>query len=132
MKPRKYNNPPPARSEGGVPETARPSLGAPIVLNPADEVEILVAPRLPRLWLRVAFALAPGADPARAAPAATRFVGRLCALDRRLKMSVDQDRSSATGGELVLVFALGRWGDARSSVARRGETGRVRDRGCRI
>jgi hypothetical protein len=76
----------------------------------ADGVNIIVLPRLPRLWLRVAFAIAPGADPARVALAAAQFVARVSALDKRLKMSVDCDRSGATANELVLVFALGRWG----------------------
>jgi hypothetical protein len=109
MKPRKYNNAPPARSEAVVPSSAQGS-ASPSVLNPADEVIILAAPPLPRLWLRVAFAIAPGSDPARAALAAAGFVSQLCALDKRLKMSVDQQRSAATAGELVLVFVLGRWG----------------------
>jgi hypothetical protein len=109
MMPRKYNNPPPARSEGPS-ASVRDSSAQPSVLNPADEVEILVAPRLPRLWLRVAFAVAPGTDPARAALVTAAFVGRTCALDKRLRLSVDPAKSSANGDELVLTFALGRWG----------------------
>jgi hypothetical protein len=109
MTPRKYNNPPPAKSEG-PPPPSRDSSGNPLVLNPADEVMILTAPRLPRLWLRVVLTLAPDADLARTALAAAGFVGRACAIDKRLRMTIDSEKSTADNGELVLVFALGRWG----------------------
>jgi hypothetical protein len=82
----------------------------PTPLNPADEVVILTAPRLPRLWLRVEFTIAPGTDATRAALDAARFVSRTCELDRRLRMALDTEKSGAGGGELVLVFVLGRWG----------------------
>jgi hypothetical protein len=82
----------------------------PTVLNPADEVTILVGTRLSRLWLRVAFAVASDAEPARAALAAARFISRTCAIDKRLRMTVDSGKSTASADELVLVFVLGRWG----------------------
>jgi hypothetical protein len=69
-----------------------------------------VSQRLPRLWLRVAFAIAPNADLARTALATAGFVGRLRALDKRLRLAVDGERSAATAGELVLMFAPRRWG----------------------
>jgi hypothetical protein len=128
MKRKKYRLPPPPRSDAppspaeiievrgeraSAPNPATPL--APVLPSPnasseADGVNIIALSPRPHLWLRAAFELAPGADPARAALDAAKFVGATCALDRRLRMTLDRDRSGAAGNELVLVFALGRWG----------------------
>jgi|GEM_PF-6656833 len=105
MKPRKYNGPPPARSEGTTSSPGQDQSAPPGILNPADEVEILIAPRIPRRWLRVAFKLAPGADAARVALDAAWFVTRMRAADKRLRLTLDGEKSRAAGGELVLIFA---------------------------
>jgi hypothetical protein len=128
MKRKKYRLPPPPRSDalpspaeiievgthrqppaGGLatPLTSRPAAGA---TSEADGVNIIALSPRPRLWLRVELTLSPGTDPGRAALDAARFVSRTCDLDRRLRMTLDAEKSRATGGELVLVFALGRWG----------------------
>lgn len=130
MKPKKYRLPPPARSDAPpapaeiidvrtrqtVPPGSASVLPGPIyphlsaASSVADGVNIIEAQRLPRLWLRVALAVAPGTDPARAALAAADFASRVIAADRRLRLAVDAARSAATGDELVLTFVLGRWG----------------------
>lgn len=100
--------------ENTRPPARTPAAPIPVAYDRAssevDGVNIIAAQPLPRLWLRVAFAIAPDTDPARIALAAAVFVGRVCAIDKRLKLSVDQQRCSATADELVLTFALGRWG----------------------
>ncbi len=110
MNPRKYSNRPPARSAVPVPPPARDSSALPVVLTPADEVEILTAQRLPRLWLHVTLVFPGGPDPARAALGAAWFATRLRAIDKRLRLTVDRRRCAATNGELVLAFAPQRGG----------------------
>jgi hypothetical protein len=109
MTPRKYNNPPPARSEGTKAPAPHDS-SAPGVLNPADEVVVLVGQRIPRRWLHVTFALAPATDPAQAALAVAWFAARVRAIDKRLQLTVARERSAATAGELMLAFAPRGWG----------------------
>ena len=70
-----------------------------------DGVNIIAAQPLPRLRLHVTFAFTPGTDPARAALGAAWFATRLRAIDKRLRLTVDRQRCSATAGELVLAFA---------------------------
>jgi hypothetical protein len=126
---KKYRLPPPPRSDappapaeiievaGQRPLPTGP-LPVPLSVNPthqtasseADGVNIIEVPRLPKRWLRVALALAPGTDPAQAALAAARFVTRMRAADRRLRLTLEQEKCGATAGELVLVFAPLRWG----------------------
>lgn len=105
MKPRKYQNPPPARSEGSSSPPARPLSEHP--LTPADEVEILVAPRIPRRWLHVVLTLSADADPSQAALAAAWFATRMRAIDKRLRLTLDREKSSTTAGagKLLLAFA---------------------------
>jgi hypothetical protein len=103
MKPRKYNNPPPARSEAVTSAPERRSSTAPSILNPVDEVTILTASPMPRRWLRVA--IAPGTEPALAALNAAWFVTRLRVVDKRLRLTIDRQKSCANKDELVLVFA---------------------------
>ena len=80
------------------------------MLTPADEVEILTAPRIPRRWLHVTLVFPGGPDPARAALGAAWFATRLRAIDKRLRLTVDRRRCAATAGELVLAFAPQRGG----------------------
>jgi hypothetical protein len=111
MNPHKYNNRQPAKVERSVAAPTDPNAApAPVTLTPADEVVILLAPRIPRRWLRVAFALAPGAGSARAALAAAWFVTRMRAADKRLRLTINREKSSATESELVLVFTPARGG----------------------
>ena len=98
------NNRPPART--AVPLSVAYDRGS----SEADGVNIIVGQRLPRLWLRVAFAVAPGTDPARAALSAAWFATRVRAIDKRLRLTVDRRRCAATAGELVLAFAPQRGG----------------------
>ena len=58
----------------------------------------------------MALALAPGTDPAQAALAAARFVVRVRAADKRLRLTLDREHSGASTGDLVLVFAPARGG----------------------
>jgi hypothetical protein len=96
----------PVRPDGLPPAASDPNPpAAPVVLTPADEVIILVGSRIPRRWLRVAFALAAGADPAQVALGTAWFVTRVRAADKRLRLTVDQKKCCAAPGEIVLVFA---------------------------
>src|SRR5215212_4544661 len=108
MKPKKYNNPPPARSKGTPSTPAHAASDHP--LTPADEVEILVAPRIPLRWLHVTLALAADTSPAQAALAAALFATRMRIIDKRLRLTVTRARCTATAGELVLAFAPQRGG----------------------
>jgi hypothetical protein len=122
MSRKKYRLPPPPRSDappspaeiievsGQKPPPAGP-LPTPIPVaragasSEADGVNIIELQRVPRVWLRVTFALVAGTDPAQAALAAALFVTRLRAADKRLRLTVDRERSATTTDELVLVFA---------------------------
>lgn len=116
MKPRKYQLPqPPRRTEStsSDPDSAVrgpifPHLSA--ASSPADGVNIIEAYPMPRLWLRVVLVMACGTDAARTALAAANFASQVIAADKRLRLAVDANRSSASGDELVLTFVLGRWG----------------------
>ncbi len=93
------NHRPPART---------PAAPLPVALDRAsaevDGVNIIAMSPAPRRWLHVTLALAPGTDPAQAALAAAWFATRMRAIDKRLRLTIDPDRSAAAG-ELMLAFA---------------------------
>jgi hypothetical protein len=66
---------------------------------------ILVGPPLPRRRLHVTLGFAAGFDAAAAVLSATWFATRMRALDRRMRLTLDRERSTANAGEVVLAFA---------------------------
>jgi hypothetical protein len=92
------NNRPPARTPAGPLPVAFDRATA-----EADGVNIVALQPAPRRWLRVVFA--PGPNPAQAALGAVWFAARLRAADKRLRLTIDRERSAASENELVLVFA---------------------------
>lgn len=99
------NHRPPART---------PAVPLPVAFDRAsaevDGVNIIAMSPAPRQWLHVTLALAPGANAAQAALAAAWFVTRMQAIDKRLRLTIDPDRSAVATGELVLAFAPQRGG----------------------
>src|SRR5947208_5789674 len=111
-RPKKRRSSQPARLTGPMPPVeiieltghSKRAPAPPVTLTPADQVEILEAPSIPRKQLVVVLRLAPGSDPAAVALAAARFVSDVQAADRKLRLAVDPAQSRAAGGDVTLVL----------------------------
>ena len=64
--------------------------------------EIIEAPRVPRVELRIVFRLRPGMDSAKTTLAAAIFLSGVLGLDRKLRLSVDPLRSTVASDEVSL------------------------------
>jgi len=112
-RPKKRRSSQPARLTGPMPPVevieltgrSKRAPAPPVTLTPADQVEIIEAPPVPRVQLVVVLRVNPGTDPAAVALSAARFVSDVQAADRKLKLAVDPAQSRAAGGEVTLVLA---------------------------